>query len=148
MKVAMATRANIELYDGWQQGDSALRWHKGVVLYHHYDGDPTWMGPELEHQLRRAKTTLVRQKLRYWWDSERVGALIVKQSVAQDGVNKGVPRFHPGLELHGDIDYLWRVFLGPEVWQYDIQCFRVKHDWEKDLILRLEPVDWRQAVKQ
>lgn len=76
------------------------------------------MGPELEHQLQQAKATLVRQQLLSWWDSERVGALIVHQSVVQDGDDKGVPRFHPGLALHGDIEYLWRVFLDTAAKQY------------------------------
>ena len=151
----MSTRANIELYDGWwpNQGQNGMTlWKKVVVLYHHCDGYPSWMGPELERILKAARRELHRAGYPYWWDSERVGALMIKLSADSD-FYKGVPRFNPCLDFHGDIDYLWRVFLGPydrrkpKVLKYEIQCFSITHDWEKDVIQHQEPVDWREEVK-
>ena len=146
----MSTRANIELHDGWEEDRKQGKmtwWRKSAVLYHHYDGYPSWMGPELERILKAARQELHTAGYPYWWDSERVGALMIKLSADSD-VYGGVPRFKPCLNLHGDIDYLWRVFLGPEAGAYEIQCFRVDHDWDKDVIKRLEPVDWRKEIER
>ncbi len=131
----MSTRANIELYDGV---------HRGVMLYHHCDGYPSWMGPELERKLKQAQAGLDEAGYPYWWDSERVGALIVKLSANESDLHKNVPTFQPCLNQHGDIEYLWRVYLGPGNGEYEIQCFRVSWDWEKGAIKRLDKVDWKE----
>jgi hypothetical protein len=147
----MSTRANIELYDGWEEDRGqrkVILWTKGAVLYHHCDGYPSWMGPELERILQAVKRELDKAGFPYWWDSERVGALMVKLSADDSEFYKGVPHFKPCLELHGDIEYLWRVFLGPKDGEYDIQCFEIAHDWEKDVIKWLKPVDWGKEVKR
>jgi hypothetical protein len=106
------------------------------------------MGPRLEELLNRVKAALDKAGYPYWWDSERVGALMVKLSSDEDEAKKGVPAFQPCLELHQDIEYLWRILLGPEDGAYGIQCFSISHDWEKDTIKSLEQVDWRQEVKR
>ncbi|GIK43877.1 MAG: hypothetical protein BroJett011_77100 [Chloroflexota bacterium] len=106
------------------------------------------MGPRLEELLKQVKEALDKAARSYWWDSERVGALMVKLSSDEDEAKKGVPAFQPCLELHLDIEYLWRVFLGPEDGEYDIQCFSISHDWDKDVIKSLEQVDWRQEVER
>jgi hypothetical protein len=146
----MSTRANIELHDGWEEDRKQGKmtwWRKTAVLYHHCDGYPSYMGPELERILQAAKQALDRSNSPNWWDGERVGALMITLSV--DGeLYESVPRFKPCLNLHGDIDYLWRVFLGPKVGAYEIQCFRVDHDWNKDVIKHLEPVDWRKEIER
>jgi len=147
----MSTRANIELYDGWEkhQGKSKwIVWKKGAVLYHHHDGYPSWMGPELERILKTVKQELDQAGYSYWWDSERVAALMVKLSADDSEFYKGVPRFQPCLNLHIDINYLWRVFLGPKDGAYDIQCFSIVVGWDKDMIETLEPVDWRKEAKR
>ena len=145
----MATRSNIELYDGWGEGQGQGKrtvWHKGVVLYHHWDGYPSWMGPELERILQAAKKELAKARRLYWWDSERVGALMIKLSADGKGCDRHVPRFKPCVELHRDIEYLWRVFLGPKDGEYEIQCASISHDWKRDVIEHLEPVDWRKEI--
>ena len=145
----MSTRANIELYDGWEESNSLGKstiWKKGALLYHHCDGYPSWMGPELERKLKEAEEELKEAGYPYWWDGERVGALIVKLSANGDELHRGIPAFQPCLDLHGDIDYLWRVFLGPKEGKYEIECLSVTHDWEKDQIEHLERVDWRKEA--
>ena len=146
--IRIATRANIELYDGWKLDNGITNWRKGAVLYHHWDSYPSWMGPRLEDLLTQVKKALDQAGYPYWWDSGRVGALIVKLSADEDELKKGVPAFQPCFELHGDIEYLWRVYLGPEDGEYDIQCFAVCFDWDKDTIKRLEKVDWRKEIER
>ena len=144
----MSTRANIELYDGWEEQNrigKRIRWRKGAVLYHHCDGYPAWLGPELERKLEQAKKELDDAEFPYWWDSERVGALIVKLS-ANEEFYRNVPSFQPCLDVHGDTNYLWRVFLGPRDGEYEIQCFKVTWDWDKDQLKGLETVDWRKEA--
>jgi hypothetical protein len=143
----MSTRANIELYDGWKRDNGRVtEWRKGVLLYHHCDGYPSWMGPELERKLKKAKEELEKAGFPYWWDSERVGALIVKLSANESELHKNVPTFQPCLQLHGDIEYLWRIFLGPEDGDYHIQCFSIARHWEKDEVEYLKEVNWREKA--
>lgn len=141
----MATRANIELYDGAGSGKYATLWRKGVVLYHHWDGYPSWMGPELTQKLAEVKAILGKRGHSYWWDSERVGALLIALS---NDTPERIPRFQPCLQIHGDIDFIWRIFLGPKSGQYEIQCLEVCWDWAKGVVKQLEPVDWRAEAEQ
>lgn len=143
----MSTRANIELYDNWKPNrEGPNRWRRGVILYHHSDGYPKWMGPELEEKLEEAKEELDKAGYPYWWDSERVGALMVKLSADESPLHKNVPTFQPCLEHHGDIEYLWRVFLGPKGGEYEIRCFEIAYDWESDQIKNLTEIDWRKEA--
>jgi len=143
----MSTRANIELYDRWEEVgpiSQLIRESRGALLYHHCDGYPSWMGPELERLLEEAKAYLDKIDRSYWWDSERVGALMVLLSGGSDSLY-GVPDFQPCLELHGDVEYLWRIYLGLGDGAYEIECFRVFWDC-RDQVERLEKVDWREEV--
>jgi hypothetical protein len=126
--------------------DGKTSWGVGVILYHHWDGYPAWMGPELDRILKQVKTTLNTAGFSYWWDSERVGALMIKLSADSTSYN-GVPRFQPCTALHGDIDYLWRVLLGTSG-EYDIQCFRVNVDWETGRIRSTQPIEWRKEAER
>lgn len=144
----MATRSNIELYDGWKPDNGKTAWRQGAVLYHHWDGYPSWMGPRLEELLKQVKAALDQAGYPYWWDSDRVGALMVKLSADEDEMKKGVPAFQTCFKHHADIEYLWRVFLGPKEGVYDIECFSIAYDWDKDIIKHLEKVDWRKEVER
>ena len=124
----------VELYDGDPAGEHDE--HPGVLLYHHWDGYPSSMIPDLTTRLKHAA------KYGYWWDSERVGAMLVAWSVGdpdrsdlnpnrsstyayavkrakEDGKPPpdkkgnmwGVPVYHPALNYHGDLEYLYRVYL-------------------------------------
>ena len=146
----MATRANIELYDRWEDvnpaGQPITEQRKGVLLYHHWDGHPCWMGPELERLLEEVKAYLDRIGRSYWWDSQRVGALMVLFSGDRES-SCGTPSFQPCVELHGDIEYLWRIYLGLGEGTYEIECYRVSWDCERDEVEHLEKVNWKEVVE-
>jgi hypothetical protein len=145
----MSIRANIELYGGWEQhvGQSTVtKWRKGAVLYRHRVSHPPVMGVELERILQAVKQELEMAIFPFWRDSERVAALMVKSSAHDFAFNKGVALFSPGLDLHADTDFVWRVFLGPQDGVYDIQCFKLAYDREKGVINHLVPVDWRKEM--
>ena len=134
----MSTRANIEVYDGAR---------RGVMLYHGFDGHPWSMGPELEHKLDQARAELDEAGHPDWWNSQTVGALIVKLSANEDVWLKNVPGFQPCLSQDADAKYLWRVYLGPENGEYEIQCFRIGWDRKDGVTKGLARVDWRRAVE-
>ena len=150
----MSTRSNIELYTCWESEHRSslhkrsIQKRKDAVLYHHHDGYPTWMGPELERILSQVKEELAKVGYPYWWDGDRVGALMVKLSADDTEYYKSVPRFQPCLELHVDIEYLWRVFLGPKAGQYEIYCYEISQDWNGGGFESLKSVNWRAAVKE
>lgn len=138
-------RANIELYDIWQEV-IGWSWKKNGLLYHQWDGYTEAMGPKLEQMLKQAKAELAETGSPFCWDARRVSALIVSLSVEEDRAYSRVPYFQPCLEVHKNISYLWRVFLGPDHGQYDIHCYSVNYDWEKGVIKELNLVDWRKEV--
>jgi len=129
----MSTRANIEFYDDWGKWDNKRRkedWHLGARLYHHSDGYPSFMYRKIERFLQKVKKILTREKRPYWWDSERVSALFVSLGRGKYGVPEEnpsepdedykkyggnyIPRFQPSQEIHGDIEYLYRIKLKDE----------------------------------
>jgi len=125
----MSTRCNIEIYDRDCK-------KPGVILYHHSDGYPEFMDKKLRSFLKAAYEYLKEAGYGYWWDSERVGAVLIALSIedykeplkpfSTDRVSQykdhktphrpdgGVPVFQPCLELHGDIEYVYKVTLGEE----------------------------------
>lgn len=150
----MSTRANIEFWTYYQNPKNG-GYHKPVkdgLLYHHGDGYPEWMGPRLIKALEDAKKALIKAGYPYWWDAERVSAVIVSQDARLPQnveYHGGIPSFQPCLKLHGDIEYLWRVYLGPKDGQYRIECYRVEMDWEKDKVKGLKKVrNWKAMAKE
>ncbi len=105
----MSTRCNIELYN---END----YSPGAMLYHHDNGFPEWMGPELERSLKAAYGVLCIGYQSYWWDAERVAALIIAESAKINGV----PKFQPCMRRHGDIAYLWEIHLAQDPAKYEI----------------------------
>lgn len=132
----MSTRANIELWDRWTYEDEPQE-RLGVRLYHHYDGYPSWMGPELVRMLGQVKDTLDAENRSYWWDSERVGALFV--SLSADG---GMPEFQPCYDLYGDIEFLWKIYLYGQG-EYEIKCKAVKGFGNNQ---RFVGIDWEAVI--
>jgi hypothetical protein len=122
----MSTRCNIEIYNKCK-GESYL----GAILYHHSDGYPGFMYHKLERFLKAAYEHLTEAGYPYWWDAERVAATMILLSVedyreplkpySTDRPNEyghkpyrpegGVPVFQPCIKLHGDIDYIYKVYL-------------------------------------
>ncbi len=138
----MTTRANFEFYDAFSVSDGTLRWQKTALLYHPESKYPAQMGPELENRLDQVNWSLERVGHPDWWDGGHVSALLVKLSSPWYLFRLGVPGFQPCLELGGDIEYLWRVFLGPDEGVYQIECLHVWHDACRDVIDGLATVDW------
>lgn len=115
----------------------------GLRLYHHSDGYPSFMRKKLKTFLTRTYEFLKEAGYPYWWDSERVGATLILLS-AEDyyeplipfstdrdtryvsGSDKpyrpdgGVPVFQPCHEEHSDVEYVWKVVLGPEQGKFKI----------------------------
>ena len=139
----MSTRAHIELIDRHDRTDR--RCDSLVVrLYHHFDGCPKWMGPELERKLEKARWVLEKLNSPSWWDSERVGALMVALS-ANESVYSPMPTFQPTCTWHTDIDYLWRVYLGPDPWEYSIECLRIEQGATPEEA-KMTVVDWKKEA--
>jgi hypothetical protein len=126
----MSTRCNIEIYD-----DRFNDKEPGVILYHHSDGYPEFMDEKLNKFMKKTFEYLKEADYPYWWDSKRVGAVLIALSIEDytDPLkpfstnriipknieefdkprrpNNGVPVFQPCLKLHRDIDYIWRIHL-------------------------------------
>jgi len=119
------------LKGGGRISSAELQGVEGVLLYHHMDGYPEAMLPALRRFLIHAHS-LVTEGPCYWWDCERVAAIIVGASVGKymhpdynpdnnetarewggrkNGTGWGVPRFQPCCLPHDDIEYLYLVEL-------------------------------------
>lgn len=71
----MSTRCNIEIYD-YDLPDT-----HNALLYHHSDGYPEFMRGKLERFLKAAYKKLKDIGREYWWDAERVAAVMLLLSV-------------------------------------------------------------------
>jgi len=122
----MSTRANVELQT--TDGES-------VLLYHHWDGYPRWIVPEIERLLAIIAERLSEPGCLSWWDSERVGALMVYLSKREADL---VPGFQPSSGIHGDIEYYYVVLLGPEFGWYQISCYELEFSGRRHLVAKTE----------
>lgn len=122
----MSTRATIELYNRRRTSTDEMIDELGVSLYHHHDGDPVHLGPKLEQSIEQAKRTLHVAGKTCWWDSERIGALIISQSVDEQSDYGAIPFFQPCGFKHKDISFVWRVYIGPEFGHYEIAYTEVR----------------------
>lgn len=112
----MSTRCNITLHNGDTD-------NRPVILYHHYDGNPDFQMAKLRSFLKSTYEALQENKTPYWWDPERVAAVMIKNSAdnytrwdrsetAREECGKGiVPSYQPCARLQCDIQYLYRVVL-------------------------------------
>lgn len=93
----MATRSNVMLHDP----TGAAK----VVLYHHYDGSPESVVPELQRLLAMGQRALDGK-----YDSsdpEFMGAMLITLSAG----DSQIPTFQPCLDRHGDIEFVYNVYL-------------------------------------
>lgn len=133
----MSTRCNVEIYDHYEGS-------KPVILYHHSDGYPSCQIPKLHAFLKNAYARLKKLGYPYWWDSERVAAMLILLSAdsyteptllteerfaerAGDGwkhdAAQGYPVYQPCASLHGDIEYIYRVKLGGGSGNFTIEVY-------------------------
>lgn len=118
------TKATIELYDGRQAGKRGVVWHLGAVLYHADSGQPETFQPKLRKLLDQAQADLQRAGLKYWFNSLRIAAMLVKLSA--EGKH-GIPALYPCLKMVKTCGYLYRVYLGPDQ-SVALTCYTVRHD--------------------
>ena len=145
----MSTNSSIELYDHSGGEDEIGGWassNLGVLLHHDLFGNPASVGTDLDQMLKEAKQELAALGCSHRWDSQTVGALLVKLSATRNEMLIDVPTFEPCLDIQEDIDYLWRVYLGPEFGEYDVQCFRVTWDRDRGRIKQLKKLDGRKEA--
>lgn len=141
---ANSTRAQIELYTTYEYGDVSRK--PEVTLYHHSDGNPEFMQPKLERFLKTAYAYMKARGYGYWWDAERVGAVMIMLSAedykephlpystkrddrydSKKGFDSpyrpdsGIPVFQPACQLHGDLDYIYKVVLSKTEGDYTIK---------------------------
>jgi len=145
----MSTRANIEVYDHGGGEDEIGGWassNLGVLLHHDLFGHPASVGTDLDQMLKEAKPELAALGCLHRWESQTVGALLVKLSATRNEMLIDIPTFQPCLDIQEDSDYLWRVYVGPEFGEYDVQCFRVTWDRDRGRIKQLKKLDWREEA--
>ena len=142
----MSTRCMVEIRDSL---------NKGVLLYHHTDGYPGFQLPKLVKFLEEARDFLDRSGHPYWWDEERVAAILVLLSARsyrepkllseEDCVafrragfaahvrfddpvylpDNGVPVYQPAAEYQGDLEYLYEVNLAGDHGLKDTRSFTI-----------------------
>jgi len=146
----MSTGCQIEIWDRWNYGAPS----KGTLLYHHNDGYPEFMYPKLKKFLNASYEYLKEAGYSHWWDSERVAAVMIALSI-EDYYEPlmpiklphkpKVPVFQPSLEQHENVEYLWRVYLGPKDGEFYIECYqRIQGAWDHD---RFEISDGPKLVR-
>jgi len=144
----MSIRANLKIIDAWCE-DVKLAESQPVILYHHCDGYPEWTGPHLEAMLEQCRRVLKENNVDYWWDSERISALLVALSAGNLLPDRSlgafaVPTWQPSAGIHEDIDYLWEIRLGKEQ-EATIACYKVTGFLDNGEP-ELQRVDWQAAV--
>jgi len=137
-----STRCQVAIYDAFDTKKP------GVLLYHHSDGYPDFMLPLLEKFLHKTYEVLKNAGYPYWWDSERVGAVMIwlssedySEPLLPNSTNRldhyesgkdtpyrpngGVPVFQPTTIMHDDIEYLYKVYLKEKDGEFEIKVKKV-----------------------
>ena len=173
----MSTRCSIEIIDTWTDEDGKTRENDPVLLYHHSDGYPSFMGPYLERMLKEAYQYLKDAGYSYWWDSERVSATMIVLSMMAYGIperpkytkiaadlkrvanaprgeyvspkyfNGGVPYFQPCGGHHGDIEYIWRITLDGAN-NGEFEIDCYRPAEEEGVTKRGKKLDWRKEIEK
>ena len=164
----MSTRCNITLHREGQKPEG----NDGVILYHHSDGYPDFQLRKIVDFLEDASKKLSMLGYSYWWDPSRVSAMMVflsagryespglpnpdcwekkQQATAnhefmkyeeQNALGYGYPVYQPTSGLHGDIEYIYRIFLGSEDENkpnhYRIEIYRPEYSHGRDEVTQGE----------
>jgi hypothetical protein len=167
----MSTRSTVRIFDQWDEELMA----KGeevtpILLYHHSDGYPTFMARKVHRFMKKAYTYLKHAGFPYWWDTERVAAVLIALSLDDyekpidpaDSTKKfrgsflgtrkrhavyeeyrpkgGVPEFVPCAALHGDLEYVYDVYLSREQGKYRVEVRRFTSKYPEDGYVLGEPI--------
>ena len=104
------------------------------------------MGPQLERKMSEAQAFMEKHGFPWWWDGQMVAGVVIVLS-AMEGQLGRVPTFQPCIAFHPDVEYVWKVFVGPGEGQYEIQCFKAIHGKYGCALKRLKKVNWRRAAR-
>lgn len=137
------TGKTITITVDWLLGRLAKDRNGSVLLYHHYDGYPSSQLVKIAKFLDEIDARLKTLGFPYWWDNERVAALMVALSACHSDPEllserrfkratqaardaemakpgrmlslppSGYPMYQPSGRLHGDVEWLYDVFLIP-----------------------------------
>ena len=130
----MSTRCQVQIkFEGNHEND--------VTLYHHWDGYPENMIPLLIRAYGMGKAGIIRDYLIYNDDLSKMGkhylsslyspAKAVNYVVAADPGGYEIESMNGSLKLHGDIEFLYLLWISDESWR--IQCFSPRNNqlfWE------------------
>jgi hypothetical protein len=134
----MVNRAHIEFYqlyeDNQREGLSAL-------LYVSDSGQPAKTGSELERLVRQARALMEQGGKLEEWQGESVASLLIVMAAREDG-KRVMPRFQSCVSWT-EVEYLWRVYLGPQPGAYRIACFEVDNGGRTGLMDKLTQVKWQ-----
>ena len=133
----MVNRANVEFYQRYDQESLS------AILFVSDQGQPARMGADLERLVKQARAFMEEIGRLEEWNGESVASLLVIMAAREDG-HGVMPRFLPS--WWRDIEYVWRVYLGPKPGEYTIQCFRVTCSGPAGWMDDLEKVDWRREA--
>ena len=137
----MQSRANIELYHPWRDGEGKMRWKKGAEVHCHCRKPMAeCVGIDLECVLSVARVRWPELGDVGKWHSTTVAPVMVKLSKGED------TSFQLGRYPEGVYDHLWKVFLGWKHGSYGVKCFNVAYDKEKSRVKDLSKVDWAKVL--
>ena len=138
----MVNRANIEFYqlyeDSKKEGVSAM-------LYVTDHGQPAKMGTDLERLVKQARAFMEKIGRIEEWGGESVASLLIIMAAREDG-NGVMPRFRPCVSW-SEVEYLWRVYVGPKPGEYRIACFEVDNSGPIGFMDNVTKVNWQREVR-
>jgi hypothetical protein len=138
----MVNRAHNEFYQRYEDsGKVGL----SALLYVEEDGQPARMGAELERAMRQARAFMEKIGRLEEWKGESVASLLVTMAAHEDR-HHGLPRFRPCISWH-EVEYLWKVYLGPKPGEYSLECFEVDNSGPRGFMDTVTKVKWQREER-
>jgi hypothetical protein len=138
----MVNRAHIEFYqryeDSEKEGLSAL-------LYVEEEGQPARMGAAVERRMKAARAFMKDTGKLGEWRGESVASLLIVMAAIEDGYG-AMPRFLCCVSWVA-VEYLWRVYLGPQPGEYRIECFEVDNRGPRGFMDKVTKVNWQREER-
>ena len=134
----MVNRGNIEFY---QRYEGSEREGLSAMLYVADNGQPAKMGAELERLVKQARAFMEKIGRIEEWSGESVASLLIVMAAREDG--SGVmPRFQSCVSWT-EVEYLWKVYVGPKPGEYRIECYEVDNSGPKGFMDKVTRVVWQ-----
>ena len=137
----MINRAHIEFYEQYEDSEK-----KGLsaLLYIAGCGQPGKMGAKLERAMKEARVFMKVLGKMAEWSGESVASLLIVLEAIEKGY-LAMPRFLSCVSWV-EVEYLWRVYLGPKPGAYRIECFEVDNSGPKGLMDKVTRVVWQEEA--